>query len=108
MKIEYNINDFAKNLRKEIEAQKENIAICVRGASERIVSDAKNNGNYQNRTGYLRSSIKATETIITSQGIETSVIAEAPYASFVEAKGYEVITGSAMNFDKYVKQEQRI
>lgn len=64
------------------------------------VEYAKTNGSYQNRTGRLRSSnkYKAEESGLT-------VYNDAEYASNVEQKGYEVLTGAALFAEKRLKEE---
>lgn len=61
---------------------------------------AKQNGNYQDRTGYLRASNEydVDETGLTLKN-------EAEYASFVESKGYEVLSNAALYAEKRLKEE---
>ena len=64
------------------------------------VDYAVKNGNYQNRTGTLRKSNKYS---VQDDGLELRN--EAEYASFVESKGYEVLTGAAIYAEKRLKEE---
>ncbi|MBQ0073615.1 MAG: hypothetical protein KBT34_05435 [Prevotella sp.] len=58
---------------------------------EKAVSYAKLNGNYKNRTGHLRSSNHYRVT-------DNSLIVEntANYASDVETRGYDVLSGAKL------------
>lgn len=64
------------------------------------VDYAMKNGSYQNRTGTLRKSNKYS---VEDDGLELRN--EAEYASFVESKGYEVLTGAALFAEKRLKEE---
>ena len=57
-------------------------------------------GSYRNRTGTLRKSNKYS---VQDDGLELRN--EAEYASFVESKGYEVLTGAALYAEKRLKEE---
>jgi hypothetical protein len=61
---------------------------------------AKRNGNYQDRTGHLRASndYDVDETGLTLKN-------EAEYASFVESKGYDVLSSAALYAEKRLKEE---
>ena len=56
--------------------------------------------SYKNRTGTLRKSNKYSAQ---DDGLELRN--EAEYASFVESKGYEVLTGAALFAEKRLKEE---
>lgn len=77
----------------DVERELSNAKTYVKGefeaAGELAVEYAKEHGNYQNRTGKLRKSnkYKATSKRLT---IENT----ADYASDVEAKGYDVLSGA--------------
>lgn len=64
----------------------------------RAIEDAKNSGNYKDRSGKLRSSNKyeASQDAI-------RLINDAEYASFVEAKGYEVLSGAYLRMAKRIE-----
>lgn len=61
----------------------------------RIVADAaqteRREHTYQNRTGNLERSTKATEAMATDNSAQVDLIAGTEYASFVNARGYMVI-----------------
>lgn len=61
---------------------------------------AVKNGSYQNRTGTLRKSNKYS---VDDDGLELRN--EAEYASFVESKGYEVLTGAALYAERRLKED---
>jgi len=63
------------------------------------VNYAKENGNYKNHTGKLRASnnFHADKT-----GLELRN--DADYASYVEAKGYDVLTGAALLAEKELNE----
>lgn len=64
------------------------------------VDYAVKNGNYQNQTGTLRKSNKYS---VQDDGLELRN--EAEYASFVESKGYEVLSGAGIFAEKRLKEE---
>lgn len=76
----------------------------VRAVEEKVgreaVDYAVKNGNYQNQTGTLRKSNKYS---VQDDGLELRN--EAEYASFVESKGYEVLSGAAIFAEKRLKEE---
>lgn len=66
------------------------------------VEDAKQSGSYQNRTGNLRASNRYeadTKSI--------RLINDAEYASYVEAKGYEVLSGSFLRMVKRIEDNDK-
>ena len=64
------------------------------------VDYAIEHGSYRNRTGTLRKSNKYS---VQDDGLELRN--EAEYASFVESKGCEVLTGAALYAEKRLKEE---
>ena len=70
------------------------------------VDYAVQHGSYQNRTGTLRKSNKYS---VTDEGLELRNDAKSPegynYASNVESKGYEVLSGAALFAEKRLKEE---
>lgn len=76
----------------------------VKAVEEKVgkeaVDYAVKNGSYQNRTGTLRKSNKYS---VQDDGLELRN--EAEYASFVESKGYEVLTGAVLFAEKRLKEE---
>ena len=65
-----------------------------------VEDNAVEHGSYQNRTRTLRKSNKYS---VQDDGLELRN--EAEYASFVESKGYEVLTGAALFAEKRLKEE---
>lgn len=120
--VETNMDDFINSLNAEVEAVNSNIDDALRYAGLQCVTDARHVDTYTDQTGNLRHSIGyaiVDEGIVTEQSLETIegnkaseaiereardlrrfkaliVVAGMPYASFVEAKGYDVITGSSL------------
>ena len=82
----------------------------VKGVEEKVgkeaVDYAVQHGSYQNRTGTLRKSNKYS---VTDEGLELRNDAKSPegynYASNVESKGYEVLSGAALFAEKRLKEE---
>lgn len=76
----------------------------VKAVEEKVGKEAVNyaieHGSYQNRTGTLRKSNKYS---VQDDGLELRN--EAEYASFVESKGYEVLTGAVLFAEKRLKEE---
>lgn len=70
------------------------------------VEYAKENGNYKDHTGRLRSS---NECVVDETGISFVNAATndegTPYASFVEAKGFDVLSGAALYAEEEAKKE---
>lgn len=73
---------------------------------EEAVDYAVQHGNYQNRTGTLR---KSNEYTVSNEGLTLFNGAVSPegtqYASFVESKGYDVLSGAALHAEKRLKEE---
>lgn len=63
------------------------------------VKDAEENGTYQDHTLTLRTSNKYD---VDKDGL--TLENTAPYASYVEAKGFEVLSGSALRAEKKLKE----
>ena len=70
------------------------------------VEYAVQHGSYQDRTGTLRKSNKYS---VSDEGLELKNDAKSPegynYASNVESKGYEVLSGAALFAEKRLKEE---
>ncbi|WP_296261721.1 hypothetical protein [uncultured Phocaeicola sp.] len=70
------------------------------------VEYAVQHGSYQNHTGTLRKSNKYS---VSDEGLELKNDAKSPegynYASNVESKGYEVLSGAALFAEKRLKEE---
>lgn len=72
----------------------------VDSVGQEAVEYAKEHGSYQNRTGNLRRSNKYR---VVSDGLVLQN--DAPYASNVEQKGYDVLSGAALFAEKRLKEE---
>ena len=66
---------------------------------ESAIQDAKENHTYQNRTGNLE---KSNTYDVDKDGLTLENTAD--YASYVEAKGFEVLSGSALRAEKKLKE----
>lgn len=71
-------------------------------AGKMAVQYAKDNGDYQDRTGMLR---KSNEYEVEDDGLVLKNDAE--YASFVEAKGFDVLSGGVLVADKFLNDKTR-
>ena len=78
------------------ELEVENAMIAV---GEEAVNDAKANHTYQNRTGNLEAS---TNFEVDRDGLTLKAGME--YASYVEAKGFDVISSPALRAEKKLKE----
>ena len=66
---------------------------------DEAVKDAKANHTYQNRTGNLEAS---NDYDVDKDGL--TLTNSADYASYVEAKGYDVLSGAALRAEKKLKE----
>lgn len=82
------ISRFKRQVRKKMEE-----------VGEEAVEYAVKNGNYQDRTGYLRSRNQAK-----ADDKRLEVFNDAEYASYVEAKGYDVVGGAALYAEQRLKE----
>mgnify|MGYP000285483415 FL=1 len=64
------------------------------------VEYAKDNGNYQDHTSLLR---KSNDSEVDKQGLLLKN--ETDYASYVESKGFDVLSGTALFAEKKLKEE---
>jgi hypothetical protein len=72
---------------------------AMANVGEEAVEDAKANHTYKNRTGNLESS---NEYETDKDGLALSNTAD--YASYVETKGFDVLSGSALRAEKKLKE----
>ena len=86
------VEQFFDNL--EWEVQKGMIDV-----GDAAVKDAKANHTYRNRTGNLE---KSNTFDVDKDGL--TLENTAPYASYVESKGFEVLSGSALRAEKKLKE----
>lgn len=72
----------------------------MKSVGEESVQYAKDNGDYKDHTKVLRNSNRheVDESGLTLKN-------EADYASFVESKGFEVLTGAALHAEKRLREE---
>lgn len=78
---------------------KRQVRRTMRMVGEEAVDYAVKNGNYQDLTGYLRSRNQAEAT-----DKRLKVFNDAEYAAYVEAKGYDVISGAALYAEQRLKE----
>ena len=76
------------------------VKVVEEKVGKEAVDYAVKNGSYQNRTGTLRKSNKYS---VEDDGLELRN--EAEYASFVESKGYEVLTVAALFAERRLKED---
>ena len=72
---------------------------AVIDVGDEAVKDAKANHTYQNRTGNLEAS---NDYDVGKDGL--TLTNSAGYASYVEAKGFDVLSGSALRAEKKLKE----
>lgn len=96
MDVTFDFSDVKRFLSKEEwEVQKKMIDV-----GDEAVKNAEEIGNYQDHTLTLRTS---NEFDVDETGLTLRNTAE--YASFVESKGFEVLSGSALLAEKRLKEE---
>lgn len=80
-----------EKLRKAIREVHGEVRAYLEDLGQRSVNYAKEHGSYKDVTGHLRASNKyeATDTVLTVENT-------AEYASYVEARGYDVISGAKL------------
>lgn len=87
------IGSFINEAESEIEDKLERVG-------EEAVAYAKEHGSYQNRTGNLRRSNKYK---VNEEGL--TLYNDADYASEVEQRGYDVLSGAILFAEKRIKEE---
>lgn len=87
------VDDAFEQFDKEVEQ-------AMTEAGEMAIEYAKEHGDYQDRTGTLR---KSNEYAVENDGLLLKN--EAEYASYVEAKGFEVLSGGALEALNYLKKK---
>ena len=87
------VDDFFRDGKQEVHRKVEEIG----QVSEQY---AKDHGNYQDRTGNLRS--RNGHNVDENENLELTNSAE--YASYVENKGYDVLSGAALYAQKRLKE----
>jgi hypothetical protein len=86
------IDDAFRDMDDEILAKEEQVG-------QSAVEYAKDNGDYKDHTGLLRSS-NDYECDLSGLTIKN----ETPYASYVESKGYDVISGAALEAERMMNE----
>lgn len=76
----------------------------MQSAGQAGVDYAVRNGSYKNRTGRLRKSNKSSVTDNKST-IDLEMENTAEYASYVEAKGYDVLSGGFLETKKILESK---
>lgn len=84
---------------KFFEDGEQEVESTIANVGEEAVEDAKANHTYNNRTGNLEASNKYETD---KDGLTLSNTAD--YASYVEAKGFDVLSGSALRAEKKLKE----
>lgn len=115
--------DILKEFDSELENLKKEIVIDLAFEGEKAVSKARRDGNYQDRTGNLRTSVgyavindgietmsanATTEKIIRANGTDGLGVILADgmeYGTHVEAKGYDVLSSAYLELEKNVKRK---
>jgi hypothetical protein len=128
----FNIAGVIADVSKRVQRTESIIIEQFEIVGEQFIADARNNGTYTDRTGNLRSSIGyiiykdgkplnevfpgnqkqgvehgrnvARNVLIPGKGFCLMVVAGMNYAYYVEAKNYDVITGSSYEAEKLLKQ----
>lgn len=123
-------SDIADFLQEQIDRFREQILYLFRWVGEACVSEARTGGNYRDRTGNLRSSVGYVIVddgkVITTAGFESSeggrqgstfarrlvaqfpkgivliVVAGMNYASYVAARGYNVLDSSELQAERLI------
>lgn len=70
-----------------------------------VASNFQSTGGEKGSEGMALAQSKAVETASANNGIVAVVVAGADYATYVEAKGLDVLTGSAMSLQKLFEDE---
>jgi len=91
-------SDFS-DVDKFFEDGEREVEITMAKVGEEAVEDAKANHTYKNRTGNLEAS---NESETDKDGLTLKNTAD--YASYVEAKGFDVLSGPALRAEKRLKE----
>lgn len=91
-------SDFS-DVDKFFEDGEQEVEITMDKVGEEAVEDAKANHTYKNRTGNLEAS---NEYETDKDGLTLKNTAD--YASYVEAKGFDVLSGPALRAEKKLKE----
>lgn len=94
------VNGDFSDVDKFFEDGEQEVESTMANVGDEAVEDAKANHTYTNRTGNLESS---NEYETDKDGLTLSNTAD--YASYVEAKGFDVLSGSALRAEKKLKEK---
>lgn len=72
---------------------------------QQVVSNFQSTGGEKGDEGVNEGQRKAIEAAKATSGIVAIIIAGADYATYVEAKGFDVLTGSAMQLEELFRAE---
>ena len=95
MAVKFDFSDVDEFFRKG----EEEVKAVEREAGKDVVEHAVRNGSYQDRTGRLR---KSNGFDVNDEGL--TLKNETEYAPFVEAKGFEVLSGAALEAERLLKE----
>jgi hypothetical protein len=101
LSIDIDFDDFLTEVDDEIEQLRIENASLFQAEGQEAVDYAIANGAYKNRTGKLRASNRSG--VIEDENITLELENTADYASFVEAKGFDVLTGALLNAEDRLK-----
>ena len=93
------VNGDFSDVDKFFEDGEQEVESTMANVGEEAIEDAKVNHTYTNRTGNLESSNKYETD---NDGLILKNTAD--YASYVEAKGFDVLSGSALRAEKKLKE----
>lgn len=93
------VNGDFSDVDKFFEDGEQEVESTVAQVGEEAVEDAKANHTYKNRTGNLEASNRYDAD---KDGLTLENTAD--YASFVEAKGFDVLSGPALRAEKKLKE----
>lgn len=120
-----NIDAFQKEIKEEIESEKRKIALRLSRIGEEYINEAKESGSYQDRTTNLRNSnsyrvyidgIVAHESVGRPEtnamidkmkvdtGIQLVVGSGMEYASYVEGKGFNVVSSGFLLVENKIRE----
>jgi len=99
MDLQVEMDDFLAEFDSEMENLKGELVSTMTAEGEQGVDYAVKNGSYKNHTFKLRRSNKASVTA-TDDTVELDMENTAEYASYVEAKGYDVLSGGFLDTAK--------
>lgn len=85
-----------RHLEREVPREMHNIVA-------RAAQDERRGHTYQNRTGDLERSTKATEPVTSANSVQVDLVAGMDYASYVNTRGYMMIDEVAARADEEIE-----